>query len=198
MSAEIVEFLYSRDSSRRAKIIRRPDGTFGYVEEYHFNNEEAGIEGWTSLGGNVAVYDTLETALREIPFNVAWPVAATHPDGAEHHEDETVPLTDSSLSELEGKSTERLLTAEVFDHEAFIALLAYLRQRAKDLRTEPAVPKQVLVAILKASGAIRSRAEYLAGVRPHAALADELDTLLGVIARGEDPDGRRPGVPRII
>jgi hypothetical protein len=107
-------------------------------------------------------------------------------------------LTDAMLSELEGKSTHRLRAAEVFDHAAFLSLLTYLRERAKELRYDAAIPKQIVLAILGASTAITSRAEYLPEVRAHLALANEFDVLLDLIARGEDPDGRKPSVPRIV
>jgi len=72
MVNEIVETIYSKDRKRRVNIIRRPDESYSHIEEYYFNNELAHIEGWASLGSNPTQYDSVETARREVPFNVPW------------------------------------------------------------------------------------------------------------------------------
>ncbi|SHM49981.1 hypothetical protein SAMN05428972_3818 [Rhodanobacter sp. OK091] len=72
MRTEVVETFYSKDRKRRVNIVRQPDGSYSYVEEYYFKNELAEIDGWASLGGNPSLYDSLETARREVPFNVTW------------------------------------------------------------------------------------------------------------------------------
>ena len=69
---KIVETIYSADRKRRVNIVRRPDDSYGYIEEYYFNNELAEIDGWASLGETPSSYDSIETARREVPFNVAW------------------------------------------------------------------------------------------------------------------------------
>ena len=72
MSDEAVETIYSKDQKRRVVIFRREDGTYGYREEYHYNNELAQVEGWSSLGGRACYYGDLGTAKREVIENVLW------------------------------------------------------------------------------------------------------------------------------
>jgi hypothetical protein len=68
--SKLVEALYDDARKRRVVIFRRPSGTFGYREEYHYQNEVA--EGWASLGGRACYWDGLETAMREVVDNVSW------------------------------------------------------------------------------------------------------------------------------
>ena len=70
MADEVIESIYDDTRNRRVVIFRRPSGTFGYREEKYYETEAA--EGWASLSGRVCHWDTLETAKREIPNNVAW------------------------------------------------------------------------------------------------------------------------------
>jgi len=70
MTGETVDTLYNDAHNRRVVILRRPTGTYGYREEYHYKNEVA--EGWASLGGRACYWDSLETARREGAGNVSW------------------------------------------------------------------------------------------------------------------------------
>lgn len=107
-------------------------------------------------------------------------------------------IMDSKLQDLEERAIGRLLTAEVFNTSAWTELVSHLNSVAERLQSECAVPKQYLNAILQAVSAIRSRAEYIPEIRPHLQLADELEMLLGLVARSESAQARRPGVPRVI
>jgi hypothetical protein len=85
---------------------------------------------------------------------------------------------DMQLKELEEKATDRLLMTDVFDEKAFAELF--------------------LASVLKASNAIRSRAEYLPDVKRHLKWADDFEIVLGLVAIGEAPSDRKPGAPKII
>ena len=61
-----METIYSEDQKRRVVIFRRGDGTYGYREEYHYKNELAQVEGWSSLGGRACYYEDRGTAKREV------------------------------------------------------------------------------------------------------------------------------------
>ncbi|MEM4987532.1 hypothetical protein V8G57_09055 [Collimonas sp. H4R21] len=106
-------------------------------------------------------------------------------------------LFDMKLKDLEEKATGRLLTADVFDEAAFADLYSYICYMAEELKSEYVVSKQFLAAILSAAGTIRSRSEYLPQVKKSAKLADDFDMVLALVAAGEAPNDRRPGVPRV-
>ena len=106
-------------------------------------------------------------------------------------------LFDMKLKALEEKATGRLLTADVFDEAAFADLYSYICSMAEELKSEYVVSKQFLAAILSAAGTIRSRSEYLPRVKKSAKLADDFDMVLALVAAGEAPSDRRPGVPRV-
>jgi hypothetical protein len=105
---------------------------------------------------------------------------------------------DVRLKELGEKATDRLLMAEVFDESAFSELYVYCLELAEKLADEYVVSKQFLAVLIGTSQAIRSRAEYLPKVRPHLKVANDFDSLLAIVAAGESPRDRRPGVPRIL
>jgi hypothetical protein len=105
---------------------------------------------------------------------------------------------DPQLQELQRRSVDRLLEADVFDKPAFVVLLAYLNEKAERIRVERVVSKQVLSCLLSATQAIESRAEYLPEARSNLAMASEFSMLLGLIAIGESLNNRRSGVPRIL
>lgn len=71
-------------------------------------------------------------------------------------------------------------------------------RRAEKLKSESIVPKQFLASILTAIDAISSRAEYLPDVKKHLKMANDFSGVLGLVAIGEAPSDRKPGVPRII
>lgn len=65
-------FFYSQDRQRRIALFRRAAGSFGFVEQYHFNNEAAGIEGWASYAPSPSFYADLETAKNEAVLGIRW------------------------------------------------------------------------------------------------------------------------------
>jgi len=72
MAEEAVELLYDNTRTRRVIIYRHSTGTFGYREEKYFKNELAETEGWATITKGKSSYDTLETALREVTYNISW------------------------------------------------------------------------------------------------------------------------------
>ncbi|MGD0660239.1 MAG: hypothetical protein ABSD38_19440 [Syntrophorhabdales bacterium] len=70
MTDETVDTLYNDTHNRRVVIFRRPSGTYGYREEYHYRNDVA--KGWVALSGRACYWDSLETARREVAENVSW------------------------------------------------------------------------------------------------------------------------------
>jgi hypothetical protein len=76
--SDIIETIFSNDGKRRVLILCRPDGSFGYTEEYHYRNDLAEVEGWASLPTNTAFFGSLEIARRELPFNVSWLAGERH------------------------------------------------------------------------------------------------------------------------
>lgn len=107
-------------------------------------------------------------------------------------------MTDMELKGLNDKATGRLLMADVFDEAAFKNLYSYFCEVAETLKTESVLSKQFLAVVLNAASAIRSRAEYLPNVKNRISLADDFDMVLALVAVGEAPSDRRPGVPRVI
>lgn len=106
---------------------------------------------------------------------------------------------DDRLAELYEASVGRLRKVEIFDASAFQALYDYVALKADSMRSEHVVSKQVLRCILDARQAVLESTEHVVVVGERSvAMADSLLNLLGVIARGEAPGDRRPGVPRII
>lgn len=106
-------------------------------------------------------------------------------------------ITDVELNTLNDRATGRLLMADVFDEVAFKNLYSYICGLAEKLRTEHVLSKQFLATVLNAANAIRSRAEYLPDVKKRIKLADDFDMVLALVAVGEAPSDRRPGVPRV-
>lgn len=106
---------------------------------------------------------------------------------------------DNRLAELYEASVGRLRKIETFDASAFQALYDYVALKADSMKDEHVVSKQVLRCVLDARQAVLESNEHVVvvGVRS-AAMADKFLQLLGMIALGEAPDDRQPGVPRII
>lgn len=92
---------------------------------------------------------------------------------------------DPVLEELTERSVCRLLSAEVFDEDAFDALEDHIWRKADGLQSEPVIAKQILQSLRSAVSAIRSRAEYLPEVRAQLNRADEFDTMLDRLIAGE-------------
>jgi hypothetical protein len=104
---------------------------------------------------------------------------------------------DIELEELHKRSAGRLLTADVFDKAAFIALKEYLCAKAELIKGEHVISKQVVKCLLDVASLIESRVEWNEDVREYAYLANEFYNLLGMMAIGEGCNDRKPGVPRV-
>lgn len=103
---------------------------------------------------------------------------------------------DVELQALRERAVDRLMQAEVFDRTPFEALIQYLDRKAAELREEYVIPKQVLACLRDASGAIRSRAEYVPAVKLHVEIANQFDMLLDLMMIGETLGDR--GKPRVV
>jgi hypothetical protein len=105
---------------------------------------------------------------------------------------------DLELEKLAEKATDKLLMADTFDKAAFDTLYNYLTGKAVELRDESVLSKQILACLRQASGAIHSRSEYVPAARDNIAIADRFEVLLDLLITGQDPAGRKPGIPRIV
>ncbi|MDP1554153.1 MAG: hypothetical protein Q8L84_01730 [Hyphomonas sp.] len=105
---------------------------------------------------------------------------------------------DSALQALREKSVDRLLLADVFDADAFEALLSYLDSKGARLKAEFAIPKQVLSCLRDAANSILSRAEYLPEVKRNIGTARQFELLLDLMIIGETLSDRPPGQPRVV
>ena len=65
-------FFYSQDHQRRIALFRREVGSFGFVEQYYFDNEAAGIAGWAYCPSGSSFYADLETAKKEAVLGIRW------------------------------------------------------------------------------------------------------------------------------
>jgi Trm5-related predicted tRNA methylase len=66
---------------------------------------------------------------------------------------------DLRLEELQKKSVDRLLEADVFDLDAFLELRSYLRQKSEQIKLQHTVSKQVLKCLRRAAQLVESRAK---------------------------------------
>lgn len=105
---------------------------------------------------------------------------------------------DLELEQLGERATGSLLMADTFDKAAFDVLYDYLAGKAGELRKESVLSKQILTCLRQASGAIRSRSEYVPAAKDSVAVADKFEMLLDLLIAGEEPVDRIPGIPRII
>ncbi|WP_314972807.1 hypothetical protein [Comamonas testosteroni] len=71
MDTEICH-LYSQERTRRLAIFRRADGTYGWEEQYHYENALANTEGWAQLPAEASRFHDLEAAKREAAVSVPW------------------------------------------------------------------------------------------------------------------------------
>lgn len=71
---DVLDYLYSADGKRRVAMFRGPCDSVGYVEEYWYRNELAGLEGWAQLQVGNSYYADLDTARRELPYALAFPI----------------------------------------------------------------------------------------------------------------------------
>lgn len=99
--------------------------------------------------------------------------------------------TDLELEDLARRSYLRLLAAEVFDPTAFEGLLDHLNAKARALKAEYVVSKQILLSLRDAEKALRGA--YVGDEAEKKRLADGFALLLDLILIGESFEDRRPG-----
>ncbi|WP_338846306.1 hypothetical protein V8J88_21420 [Massilia sp. W12] len=105
---------------------------------------------------------------------------------------------DLELEELYNKSAGRLIASESFDGAAFARLYEYLSHKAELIKTEHVVSKQVVTALLSVQSAIENAAPYNPQAKEGLPFVGKFSMLLGLIAIGESPRDRQPGVPRVV
>ena len=105
---------------------------------------------------------------------------------------------DLELEELRRRSVDRLMTAEVFDMNAFEALRVHICKKAEEIKQEHVVSKQLMAVLRSVPKAVEAKADYLAEAKQHIALAASFDLLLDQIVSGEVCSERVPGRPRVI
>lgn len=69
MYANVVSTLHSDDACHCVKIMREPDGTFGF-REYRRDPEDAG--GWTMVRDNGGAFATPQQAVTAAAEGIAW------------------------------------------------------------------------------------------------------------------------------
>lgn len=75
MSSKVIKTLDSTDGRRRILLFQRPNGYFGFVEQYWYENVYEGklvAEGWASLYTPSSVFETVEVAEREAKALYHW------------------------------------------------------------------------------------------------------------------------------
>ncbi len=97
---------------------------------------------------------------------------------------------DLKLQELREASTDKWLMQQSLDSNAFNELLIYLEKKSELLKDQSTISKQIVQTIMDASSALESAGENNQ--------ANKFMALLGLIARNEAANDRKPGVPRII
>ena len=71
MPMRIIQTLYDADRERRVLIFQRDDKTFGFEKEYFSIAEHENC--WVPRGGHsTSIFDSEETALREVYSRVTW------------------------------------------------------------------------------------------------------------------------------
>jgi hypothetical protein len=75
VAERVAKTLNGTDGKRRILLVQRPDGFFGSVEQYCYQNTYEGeliAEGWRSLASDSSVFQTLEIAEREAKTRYPW------------------------------------------------------------------------------------------------------------------------------
>ena len=105
---------------------------------------------------------------------------------------------DLHLEELMKNSVHKLFQIDVFDLDAFNKLYKHLCNKAELIKNDHVVSKQIMSCIFQAQRRIENTAEFNSVVKDNLELANKFALLLELIANGEAPDERKPGVPRIF
>jgi hypothetical protein len=105
---------------------------------------------------------------------------------------------DLHLEELMKGSVHKLFQIDVFDLGAFNQLYEYLCNKSELIKDDHVVSKQVMSCIFQAQRRIENTAEFNSVVKDNIEFANKFALLLELIANGEAPNDRKPGVPRIF
>lgn len=105
---------------------------------------------------------------------------------------------DLELEELHNRSVGRLLASETFDAAAFSQLYDYLCAKAERIKDEHVVSKQLISVVFSTQRSIENAAPYNAQAKEALSLANKFSLLLELVAIGEAPTDRKPGVPRVV
>jgi hypothetical protein len=76
---KVIRTLNSTDGRRRILLFRRPDGHFGFEEQYWYEDFDEGkliAKGWASPHTPSSIFETLEIAEREAKAHYHWLVDA--------------------------------------------------------------------------------------------------------------------------
>ncbi|BEV71187.1 hypothetical protein THUN1379_06690 [Paludibacterium sp. THUN1379] len=110
--------------------------------------------------------------------------------------------TDKDLRDIQERVSEfltPLCARKVIDKVAFENLENCVRCFARKIKGSELVPRSVLNEIKVTIGVLRAEAHCLgAEASITIDMANRLEMILDLILRGESPDDRIPGVPRII
>lgn len=92
-----------------------------------------------------------------------------------------------------------LQTRKVVDRGAFEDLERCACNLARKLKGADLLPRAVLNELKVAIGVLRAEARHTGGEEPNLiGMSNRLEMVFDLILRGESPDDRVPGVPRII
>jgi len=109
---------------------------------------------------------------------------------------------DDVLRELPDRISRLLIplqTGEVIDQAAFESLEQCARSLARKLKGSELLPRTALKELKVAIGVLRAEAQHAGKEAPNlVAMSNRLEMVFDLILRGESPDDRVPGVPRII
>jgi hypothetical protein len=98
-----------------------------------------------------------------------------------------------------GEFLRAIQTVRVVDLAAFQRVDREAAELAKGLKGQALVPRSLLNELRVATKILRAEVPYVEGGRNDlASMADKLEMTFDLILKGESPEDRVPGVPRII
>jgi hypothetical protein len=95
---------------------------------------------------------------------------------------------DIALKMLYEKSVLKLLDSDIFDEEAFKHLKIYLEIKAKKVKRDSVISKQVLLVVTQAKKSIEIKSKTQAAVKKNLQLAKDFENLLYLIIEGINPE----------
>ncbi|HEX4510590.1 MAG TPA: hypothetical protein VH328_10935 [Burkholderiaceae bacterium] len=92
-----------------------------------------------------------------------------------------------------------LQTRKAIDQAAFDALEQCVRNLARKLKGSELLPRAALNELKVTIGVLRAESQHAGSEAPKlVGMSNRLEMVFDLILRGESPDDRIPGVPRII